>query len=247
MVSIMPIGAGSSADSARPILPTTLSTSGTLAMARSCVLLTSTACDSERRRHERRHVEERALVQRRHELAPDAGQDAAFLDDRQCRPAASASRSAGSWPPPQQAGALERRPLSRTRCQRSWSSSSSGRVTSASGGAYMRPLELRRSLRAGEQVHGPFQRVQRAMRCPARRVRPTKQDEQRGDHERLLVAQDPAQRRDVGPGDQARDTRFFSSGRNRSRVMRTTQRATPTPTAMEISQPWSCPRPQGPT
>ena len=47
MVSIMPIGAGSRADSARPILPTTLSTSGTLAMARSCVLLTSIACESE--------------------------------------------------------------------------------------------------------------------------------------------------------------------------------------------------------
>jgi hypothetical protein len=47
MLSIMPMGAGSSADSARPILPTTLSTSGTLAIARSCLLLTSMACESE--------------------------------------------------------------------------------------------------------------------------------------------------------------------------------------------------------
>ena len=36
MLSIMPMGAGSSADSALPSLPTTDSTSGTLAMARSC-------------------------------------------------------------------------------------------------------------------------------------------------------------------------------------------------------------------
>ena len=35
MLSIMPIGAGSKADSARPILPTTDSTSGTLAMAKA--------------------------------------------------------------------------------------------------------------------------------------------------------------------------------------------------------------------
>ena len=43
MLSIMLIGAGSRALSARPIFPTTVSTSGTLAMARSCLALTSMA------------------------------------------------------------------------------------------------------------------------------------------------------------------------------------------------------------
>ena len=43
MLSIMPMGAGSSADSARPSLPTTISTSGTLAIAMSCLALTSIA------------------------------------------------------------------------------------------------------------------------------------------------------------------------------------------------------------
>ena len=47
MLSIIPIGAGSSAESARPILPTTDATSGTAAIARSCALLTWIACDSE--------------------------------------------------------------------------------------------------------------------------------------------------------------------------------------------------------
>ena len=47
MLSIMPMGAGSSAVSARPTLPTTDSTSGTWAIARSCVLFTSMACESE--------------------------------------------------------------------------------------------------------------------------------------------------------------------------------------------------------
>ena len=40
MVSIMLIGAGSRADSDRPNLPTTLATSGTLSMARSCRAIT---------------------------------------------------------------------------------------------------------------------------------------------------------------------------------------------------------------
>ncbi len=47
MVSIMLMGAGSSDDSARPTLPTTSLTSGTVRMARSCCLITSSAMVSE--------------------------------------------------------------------------------------------------------------------------------------------------------------------------------------------------------
>jgi len=46
-VSIMPIGAGSRADSARPTLPTTVSTSGTLRMAMSWVAITFCTAESD--------------------------------------------------------------------------------------------------------------------------------------------------------------------------------------------------------
>ena len=72
MVSIMPMGAGSSADSARPSLPTTDSTSGTLAIAMSCRALTSQRGSEAGLRQQRRHVEERAFIEGRHELAADA-------------------------------------------------------------------------------------------------------------------------------------------------------------------------------
>ena len=81
MLSIMPMGAGSSADSARPSLPTTDSTSGTLAIAMSCRALTSQRGAEAGLRQQRRHVEERAFVERRHELAADARQYSPLLQD----------------------------------------------------------------------------------------------------------------------------------------------------------------------
>jgi hypothetical protein len=69
IVSSMPMGAGSRADSLRPALPTTSSTSGTWRMRAFCAESTSRACVSEAAGSSDGHVQEAALVERRHELA----------------------------------------------------------------------------------------------------------------------------------------------------------------------------------
>ena len=69
MVSIMSIGAGSVGVSARPALPTTMSTSGNRQRTMSRAFRSSTRLRHRCPRHGDRHVHDHALVQRRQELA----------------------------------------------------------------------------------------------------------------------------------------------------------------------------------
>ena len=69
VTSAMPSGAGSVAVSARPSLPNTLTTSGNFLSSRSIAWSSTDGLVFGHAGRRRRHVEEHALVQRRHELA----------------------------------------------------------------------------------------------------------------------------------------------------------------------------------
>ena len=72
VVSNISSGAGSVAVSARPALPNTRSTSGTVLISRSVCCSSSRGLGRRQPGQRRRHVQQVALVERRHELAAEA-------------------------------------------------------------------------------------------------------------------------------------------------------------------------------
>ena len=205
----MPIGAGSSADSARPSLPTTLATSGTLAMARSCWRVHLDRLRRARPRQQRRHVEERALVERRHELPADAGEDAVSLTTR-----AGAARSLRDCRP----------------CVEP-----SARAPSASG---VDPAPRRGVTATGApKIREPLDRLERRADAePDVRPRTGSRSERRGT---ALVVQHPAQRRACRRRRwRARRGSAPAAAAARG-PCGTTPAATMTPTAIAVGQPLS--------
>ena len=78
-------------------------------------------------------------------------------------------------------------------------------MTSASASACIRRLSSGDACCAGEEVDGPLQRVERRCRCRARRSGRRRGSATGTTRKVFLCVENPAQRRDVAPGDHARD------------------------------------------
>ena len=157
-------------------------------------------------RQQRRHVEERAFIERRHELAADARQDAAFPHDFE-----AACHLSGAflrvWPPPEHAPVRSNRrrgaPLPAQLVEldeRAVTSSVAFRDIAcfSSGDACSRANRLMAQPTGASMVPMPSQMVSPANRIVTGTMR-----------KRLLVRQNPAQCRGVNPGDTPRDGVLF--------------------------------------